>query len=237
MRGLLLVREVLHARLVFVGGDCLLCDSDSETIAHVLCDCPVAVQVWGGVAVLTGRSLCVFADEVLGSRDRTKILEMAARFWTMWKVYALISAWQMSRETASGLTPAALRPATAWIPSPVNVLKCNVDASLLDAGVGYGAVLPDHNGFFVAAVGGRLQCSRDAYVAETMAVKEALTWLKSLNSRNQWRLVARDIGDVMVRHVSRTANHVAHVLARAAVSLSVLGGWESVPPSCISGLL
>jgi len=50
----------------------------------------------------------------------------------------------------------------------------------------------------------------------------------------QCRLIAYDIGNALVHHVNRSANQVAHVLARATDSSSVLRVWESTPPSCIS---
>ncbi|XP_019197734.1 PREDICTED: uncharacterized protein LOC109191563 [Ipomoea nil] len=49
--------------------------------------------------------------------------------------------------------------------------------------------------------------------------------------------IASDIGNVVVRHVKRLANRVAHVIARATDSSSDLGVWSIVPPDCISSFL
>ncbi|XP_019176866.1 PREDICTED: uncharacterized protein LOC109172171 [Ipomoea nil] len=149
---------------------------------------------------------------------------------------------------------------------PRSILRCNVDAALKGEDVGYGAVICAHTGQFVAARSGKLSCAPIPYLAETMAVKEALSWLKSRSIREviietdcqafcisynsglldlsyvglvvkQCQSIARDVGNVQVRHVRKSGNHVAHALARATVSLSVLGVWDDHPPSCIAHLI
>ncbi|XP_031111845.1 uncharacterized protein LOC116015819 [Ipomoea triloba] len=112
----------------------------------------------------------------------------------------------------------------SWTPPPANKLKCNIDAAIFDDGAGFGMVMRDLEGKFVAAYA-RIDCGKDPLLAESMAVKEALTWLKYY------------IENVSVRHVIRSTNHVAHVLAQAADSLSVLGSWFSVPSICILHLV
>ncbi|XP_031131694.1 uncharacterized protein LOC116033079 [Ipomoea triloba] len=163
---------------------------------------------------------------------------------------------------AQGNTPAL----ATWLPPSIGRLKCNVDAALVNGCVSFGAVLRDHLGNFVAACAGRLNCPHDPYLAESMAVKEALTWLKDRTNSHvtietdclnfcrtfnscvkdfsyvsvvvkQCCSIDRDIRDIVVCHVKRLANHVAHVLARAAGSFPVLSMWDSVPPSCISDLV
>lgn len=145
-------------------------------------------------------------------------------------------------------------------------LKCNVDVAIRAEGVTFGAVLWDSDGGFIAACGGSLLCDRDPYVAEAMAMKKALTWLKDrgvvhviletdyLNLCNAFnflsvdfsyvglvlkrcKLIASGIGDIIVRHVRRSANRVAHVLAQATDSSSVLSVRDSIPPICISDLV
>nr|GMD99015.1 uncharacterized protein LOC109166807 [Ipomoea batatas] len=49
-----------------------------------------------------------------------------------------------------------LSPVEVWSPPPRGMLKCNVDASLFEENVGFGVVVRDHVGNFVAAYGGRL---------------------------------------------------------------------------------
>lgn len=40
-------------------------------------------------------------------------------------------------------------------------LKCHVDAAVFGDRAGFGAVVRDHNGAFVAAIGSRLECARE----------------------------------------------------------------------------
>ncbi|XP_019182138.1 PREDICTED: uncharacterized protein LOC109177282 [Ipomoea nil] len=153
-----------------------------------------------------------------------------------------------------------------WEPPAPNWVKCNVDAALSSVEVAFGAAIRDHRGRFVAARNGWLICYRDPLMAEACAVKKSLEWLHSLghnqlivesdclvfcnafNSCNldlscvdlivkQCKQIASDMGDVVVRHVRRSANRVAHVLAQATDSSSDSGSWSDVPPDCISDLL
>ncbi|XP_019184028.1 PREDICTED: uncharacterized protein LOC109178932 [Ipomoea nil] len=155
---------------------------------------------------------------------------------------------------------------SSWSLPPVGRLKCNVDATIMANGMGFGAVIRDHSGSFVAAYDGLLRSKLDPYMAETLAIKEALTCLKqrhmshiiletdclnfctNYNSESvdlsyvglllkHGKVLARDIVDVVVCHVQRSANHMVHALMRATVSSSVLGVWDIIPPDCISGLL
>lgn len=63
-------------------------------------------------------------------------------------------------------------------------MKCNIDAVEFGERVGFGAVVRDYNGAFVAVAGSRLECGNDPYLAEAMAVREALSWLKGLGWTN-----------------------------------------------------
>ncbi|XP_019150521.1 PREDICTED: uncharacterized protein LOC109147315 [Ipomoea nil] len=123
-----------------------------------------------------------------------------------------------------------------WEPPPQNVLKCNVDAAVFADGASYGAVVRDQSCNFVAARSGSVACNQDPLLAESLAAKEALTLLAGLVVK-QCVSIARGIGDVKVLHVKRTANQVAHVLARVTDSSFVSKSWDIIPPDCIVGLL
>ncbi|XP_031099742.1 uncharacterized protein LOC116003943 [Ipomoea triloba] len=156
--------------------------------------------------------------------------------------------------------------AASWTPSPPHRLKCNVDAAVFEDSAGFGLVVKDHARVFVSAYNARLGCGRDLYLVEAMVVREALSWLmsngytdfilepdslnfcSSFNSClldlsyvgllvEQCHCIANDIGNVFVHHVRRSVNRVAHVLAWAIGSSSVLGSWVSVPPTCIAHLV
>lgn len=177
-----------------------------------------------------------------------------------------MSTWQQSYQTVYHHPQRTHGSPEQWVPPPHGRLKCNVDAAISGNGVAFGVVLRDADGRFIAACNGSLLCDKDPYVAEAMAVKEALTWLKSrgfqhiilesdylnlctaFNSLSldfsyvgliieQCKFIVSDIGDVVVCHVRRSANHIAHVLAQATGSSTILGVWDSFPPPCISSLV
>ncbi|XP_019195641.1 PREDICTED: uncharacterized protein LOC109189303 [Ipomoea nil] len=180
------------------------------------------------------------------------------------KVLTLQSTWQ---ETFSSIVrEGTATTAAAWKPPPRGNLKCNVDAAIFSGGAGFSAVLRDHTGSFVAAKSGHVVGIQDPFIAELIAAKEALTWLKGLQSSciiiesdclnfcnafnssfsdysyvgllvKQCLSIANGIGDVSVRHVKRSTNQVAHELARATGSLAVSGELVVIPPTCISDFL
>ncbi|XP_031094434.1 uncharacterized protein LOC115998904 [Ipomoea triloba] len=260
-----------------------LCPSNFETVNHIFCECPIASQLWSGFDLFDGVLFVDFVSRVLNAADITMTIFMASRLWAIcttrneiiWNAYQLdfmalrrladdyASEWQQAILTTPSPVTNFADPTPLWNPPPFGFLKCNIDAALHADSVGFGAVIRNHEGNFVAAYGGHLQCPRDPYVAESMAVKEALTWIKSRYLNNvivesdclnfcssfnsvsqdfsyvglivkQCRLIANDIGNIVVRHVKRSANHIAHVLARATGSSSVLGFWDVIPPDCIS---
>ncbi|XP_019186462.1 PREDICTED: uncharacterized protein LOC109181162 [Ipomoea nil] len=153
-----------------------------------------------------------------------------------------------------------------WTPPPHGAMKCNVDAATFDTGASFGAVIRDHGGTLIAAKSGWLEGIDDPFLAEVLAAKEALSWMKTQGQAN-WFLesdclnfcnafnscnvnlsyvglivkqclsIATDMGSVKVVHAKRTANRVAHELARATVSEAVSGEWNMIPPTCIVDVL
>ncbi|XP_031127687.1 uncharacterized protein LOC116029785 [Ipomoea triloba] len=269
-RNILPVRVALQSKRVWIGGGCPLCSHMEETAAHLFCECEVARHLWGEGDVLHGRALSEFMDTIISSPTADRAMLMAAIFWVLWstrnewKVQRLIENWKAVYcvSNASLISPMP----TAWTCPTPGVLKCNIDATIFDNDAGYGAVVCDYLGLFVVAKCDQLGFVRDPLLAESLAIKEALTWIKdighhniilesdclnfclSFNSRSidfsyigsivkQCHSIARNIGNVSVRHVQRSANHVAHVLARATGSLCVWGSWDSFPPDCIASLL
>ncbi|KAL6502919.1 hypothetical protein OROHE_024087 [Orobanche hederae] len=61
--------------------------------------------------------------------------------------------------------------------------RCRVDAALFlgTMMVGYGVVLWVVDGDFAAAKNGQINCIQDPLLAEVMATREALSWLKEKN--------------------------------------------------------
>ncbi|XP_019150955.1 PREDICTED: uncharacterized protein LOC109147752 [Ipomoea nil] len=266
-RGILPLRENLKSRRVWISGGCPLCGFVAETAEHLFCGCQYAQGLWEENDISHGQCIHEFMDSILSSPNAEVAVQLAAIFWVVWEtrnavvwsnmvpsaegmksqVHALRLVWKgaYASERTRGTDGVA---AQQWNPPPRGSLKCNIDAAVLPGGVGYGAVVRDHVGSFVAAKSGRLSCECDPLMAESMAAREALSWLKGLrhntiilesdclilcnafNSNDldfsyvgllvkQCQSIASDIGSVKVQHVKRTANQVAHVLARATISL------------------
>ncbi|XP_019190315.1 PREDICTED: uncharacterized protein LOC109184732 [Ipomoea nil] len=246
---------------------------------------PVPPKVWHKDEILHGHGFLAFMDATLGFAKINEAMVMAAVFWTIWQARNE-AVWNDRTPVATSARDSMLRnqqlrlatyvtPRCApgamdinqqWSLPPINVLKCNVDAATFEDGVGFGAVIRDWNGRFIAAKSGRLNGENDPFIAEVLAAKEALTWIKEQGLNNiilesdcllfcnafhsrsvdfsyvglyikQCRSIAMDIGIVHVSHVRRSANRVAHELARATGSMAGSVVWTQVPPSCISDIL
>ncbi|XP_019184287.1 PREDICTED: uncharacterized protein LOC109179181 [Ipomoea nil] len=232
--------------------------------------------------VQQGRGLLNFMDSTIGSSSTPAAVKLAAVFWTVWltrndviwhnkslsveeareRIKHLQESWETAYSTTARSAGVTGRTDN-WTPSPLNTIKCKIDAPTFATGAGYGAVIRDHGGHFVAAKSGWFEGVSDPYLAEVLAAKEALAWIQTqgrsnclletdclrfcnaFNSRNvdfsyvglivkQCLSIANDMGTVKATNVRRIANRVAHELARATVSESVSkGGHLSHRPSPI----
>nr|GLL37564.1 uncharacterized protein LOC109164732 [Ipomoea trifida] len=156
-------------------GGCCLCEIAAETIGHLFCECPMVTQLWIGFEEFLNGSFVQVTERFLCSVVPLKAIEMAARLWTIWsarndklwnvKVWSLVdlkrnvaasvSSWSQAYVFSSVSTPVApINAVDNWCVPPVGYLKCNVDASLTGNLSGFGAVIRDHAGWFVAAYGG-----------------------------------------------------------------------------------
>ncbi|XP_031108541.1 uncharacterized protein LOC116013019 [Ipomoea triloba] len=187
------------------GGGCCLCSTALETIFHLFCDCPVTGQLWETDVGVQGNSFAAIVEKFLGMVGHDMAIRMAATYWTIWiarnealwntkvwqtaelkhMVESLINSWKLAYSNTANQNFSKMHAISVpWRPPPVGKVKCNVDAALFEDVMGFGAVVRDHSGKFVAAYGGQLNCFRDPYLAETMAIKEALTWLKNQGLTN-----------------------------------------------------
>nr|GMC69537.1 uncharacterized protein LOC109164833 [Ipomoea batatas] len=147
-----------------------------------------------------------------------------------------------------------------WKNPPPGRLKLNVDAAVNKARgrMGFGWILRDDQGSFVAAVSTPWYGLFSVKEAKAIAVREALSWLKtnhisqcdvetdalqitqSLSSPlfySHFDLILLDvkdllssIHDVSIFHVKRSANRIAHLLAWESLSMSERMEWNSSPP-------
>lgn len=127
--------------------------------------------------------------------------------------------------------------------------------------IGIGSVIRDENGGFVCARNQKIELLVHPREAEAIGLKEALSWTKELGFKQcifetDAKLVADAINkvkgcayfhtiildcvellkhfdNVLVQFVHRSANVVAHTLARATYSMSGIREWRDVAPDFI----
>ncbi|KAL8122999.1 hypothetical protein AgCh_011101 [Apium graveolens] len=130
---------------------------------------------------------------------------------------------------------------------------------------GIGNVIRDEHGQFIRARNHKLQALYSPREDEALGLKEALSWVKELGYKRcvfetdakelveacrsargntYFHLIVLDCIDllkhydeVLVDYVPRSANVVAHELARAIYSMSGVHEWVDTPPDCIRDVL
>ncbi|XP_031116828.1 uncharacterized protein LOC116020496 [Ipomoea triloba] len=198
---------------------------------------------WG---IWSSRNACVWNGE---NFDLLLMARQALLFLDNW--LAVVDSSTMPTPTSSAIR---------WEPPHYGRLKLHTDAALdgNNGVMGFGWVLRDHNGIFLAA---KNMCMHGLYgvkEAEATSMREALSWLKdtgmgdvdvetdsqlvfkaifSPTFNSAFGLIIGDIkelasslGGVDFRFVKRSANHAAHIVAREAVSESGCGEWFDNPP-------
>ncbi|XP_019174265.1 PREDICTED: uncharacterized protein LOC109169829 [Ipomoea nil] len=173
---------------------------------------------------------------------------------------AAVQAYRQSRPTVS-----ASLLATTAVAGPGSVPRCYVDAGYRPhtGEATYGAVLISHHDGFIAAASGKIPGALSATMAEALACKEALSWLKNrdvtevdiltdcLEFRNylhssrtanysylgiiidQCRTTISLFAKCSLSYVSRNLNLHAHTLASLAFDQEHSMYWDSVPPDSI----
>lgn len=116
----------------------------------------------------------------------------------------------------------------------------------------------DDSGSSVAGCGGRLQGALNSRVAEVLAFREALSWLKKLNTQNVYveldnlnvveaicnqsrddsyfgsiiadcSMILKDLRSIYVYFIRRSSNLAAHAVTRVTSSISDHEKWFSKP--------
>lgn len=145
-------------------------------------------------------------------------------------------------------------------------LKVNTDATgARNGGIGIGCVIRNSQGQFVGARARRIEGDWHPNEAEAISLKEALSWCKLLNlnycifetdskilanacsgrrGESYFDTIVSDcqkelkhFDHVRVEFVYRSANCVAHLLAKVAHSMSGLGEWHVTPPEFLNHVL
>ncbi|XP_074351358.1 uncharacterized protein LOC141690460 [Apium graveolens] len=155
-----------------------------------------------------------------------------------------------------------------WRPPEQGTWKVNVGASVFPQAEHFtvGMVIRDYTGAFVEAKVLALPCPATVLEAESIEVKEALTWVmqrgyskviletdslltvKALSSSNkyllevghvieQYRLLLNEAPGFLVSHIRKQGNKVAHVLARKPCVTNCFHVFTSPPTDMLETLL
>lgn len=149
---------------------------------------------------------------------------------------------------------------TNWEKPPAGTLKLNMDVTLdrHSGMMGFGFILKNSDRDFITTKSLPMKGFLSFEESEDVGVKEALSWLKeifmdsiivemdslhvfneiySVSSPSSFGLIVSDIKEIAMHFihlnflfVKRSANQVAHTLARHVVSLSGCMEWFSIPP-------
>ncbi|XP_019170430.1 PREDICTED: uncharacterized protein LOC109165997 [Ipomoea nil] len=242
-------REALARKRVACMVICHMCGTVDETNAHMFRDCYHVRVLWGaaGLPVLThdhGSIVQWFFEQIAHLKD-----DLLPKFvmicWAVWKsrnatvwsgvqfnaavvLREAVTYWENWRavQVDSGGVRSGSAGRETWARPGTGRIKLNCDAAL-DASrnvMGLGWVLRDDGGGFLAA--------------KSMQV-DSIRWLRQRSCAcgrlclgfvvREWE-VASLINGVNFAFVKRSANLVAHALARGAVSVTGPGEWLDGPP-------
>ncbi|VFQ78868.1 unnamed protein product [Cuscuta campestris] len=197
LRDILPVACSLKSKGIQVDTLCRSCGSAEESVTHVFVACPVAQRLWRvlGVKVVNNQGLCFdsllhWADFNFGSRVGREMDCMAAGIWALWKARNMANL--ESKLPTVGIIEAWTREAVASTPSNcsgskapvaearISGITCSVDAAVFENArrVGVGAILIGEDNSFIGAFNSCINCPLEPRIAETMAIKEALSWIK-----------------------------------------------------------
>ncbi|XP_031106167.1 uncharacterized protein LOC116010798 [Ipomoea triloba] len=175
--------------------------------SHLFLDCEFSKLVWDNTILplhILEASFESWLSQVVDLDDENKSRSIIAILWTVWKnrnEYVWNNKQWNTVQRTQGID-------ASWV-------YCEVDASVIENSASFGAVIRTHSGLFLAAISGPLRLVNEARLAEALAIKEALSWLKS----KQWQKICilTDCQQAFsISYINRSGNVCAHTLARVA---------------------
>ncbi|VFQ67019.1 unnamed protein product [Cuscuta campestris] len=279
----------LRAKGVDIEPNCRICGAPEESVEHVFLSCPFAQATWRLLhrEIATGMhenfNNCLAA--VFGSASAVGGAVMAAGIWAIWKARNQ-ACWEIkvvrpevaadwarevcvartSRDLQGGTMATSEGSGLQQLNRP-DLLRCFVDAAMFeqDGFTSVAAALLDGAGTFIGGFNKLVTCPLVPRYVETLAIKEALSWLKEKNvhdvavfsdcvqavhalkndvieARSYLNAVEDDCKKlayffdyVNFFHIPRQSNLIAHTLARLAVNGCY--EWHSIPPNDVLHLL
>ncbi|KAM1949581.1 hypothetical protein ACFX15_009620 [Malus domestica] len=286
-------RANLVARHITMDVECVLCGAYGESTIHLMKDCHYARCAWMSSHVGTlvrnnhPPSFMIWINEVADRLPKASFDIFMMVCWALWRARNMklweekleppevctdraIQWWlEFARTTNTGSErDCRLRNTPRWSVPPQGRIKMNIDGSW-NAGrliAGFGAIIRDSDGSFVAAHAGRFEDISSPLLSEAMAVRAGLLWaidrgyqsliietdsLQIVEALRDPTLNLSTIGQVVedckallntiteanITHIRRNANAAAHHLAKVGLSLMQSCEWTDSPPSIITDIL
>ncbi|CAH9073106.1 unnamed protein product, partial [Cuscuta epithymum] len=209
------------------------------------------VLLWGCWALWNERNLRVWEGK---SSSLQQFTTRARAFVEGWK--------QVNERAIEGRSKQDGRSGIAvWSSPKEGVWKLNVDAAVRKNICGFGWCVRDHGGGFLAGAASKWPGSLTPLMAKLASIREALGWLKEVGGtsvvlesdsmgaiseildgssssaagllRDDINNLAKSFTHIPFSHIRRSTNKPAHLLARAACSLSDSQFWHYSHPSFI----
>ncbi|VFR01584.1 unnamed protein product [Cuscuta campestris] len=217
IRGILPTRDALISKRVEVDGGCPLCGGALETVDHIFLFCPFADSVWRLMSKGGNRiSFISFQNWFQVRCQNDTLLELrtvALTCWAIWKARN-IAIWDHKTLHPGELKNMVSSMEAQWSNKTIaerertpqrhevslraEAYRCFFDAatSVSEESISFGCVLFDPGGAFVAAANGGKLGPLDPLLAEALACKETLSWLRN---RGLWILWGGEGGWITVR--------------------------------------
>lgn len=214
------VRRRLSLKGIRVPIICPMCTVDIEHMAHLFYDCRFAVGCWNYVGLTYDWSQVEVASEwliqKLSSATTEEKIKICITLWGIWywrnkKVwdgktvtpeFAMDSSFQLQKEwtharkqqESTGNTRSMQKLVSKWQAPEAGVFKVNVDASVFPGTNEFsiGMILRNSAGDFMAAKNQKFGGEVSVVEAETIGVREALSWIKELQRQEDKVILESD---------------------------------------------
>ncbi|XP_074347972.1 uncharacterized protein LOC141686789 [Apium graveolens] len=242
---------------VDVSALCTWCHSHVEEATHTLFICSFAQELWSevGLQELSNIEAGMMVKDILKREFNNSTRESVKS-----KTTTVLQEWQQSQERVGKGIEGAQKLNRQWYKPPEGWIKIILDAACSSqmGEIGVACVVRNDRGDFLQAMSKRFSGSTRAREAEALCLREMLVWIKRWrNQRCIFELDSKLVVDVfhgemgnsvfhtiiddcvsLLKHFSevlvvfeyRSANIVAHLLARAAFSMSSLMEWYHAAP-------
>ena len=206
-------KDMLLCKCISVNPKCSVCNSDDESVIHSLVTCSFAKECHQLTRINQAagdfHNFPEWLQLVFDQNNKQDICNKVTVCWFLWKnrndvvwkqrgssvsdlVYAALSflnQWKAAQDKNFDLSLSFITPEDGleqWCPPPVNSVKVNVDAALFEdpSRHSHAIVARNHSAQLVQALSKCSLGKTSPELAESLGVREALSWIKNNAMRN-----------------------------------------------------